>query len=76
MATNDFDRRIDLTPEPWKGALVDVIDTADAVALGIRESLKMEPTPELLVGLTRLVLEREAQQREARERTEKEAEAE
>ena len=46
------------TPEEWKGPLSEVIDTAAAVTLGVRDELKIEPTAELIAALTRLVLER------------------
>jgi hypothetical protein len=52
--TNHFDRRIDNTPCEWQGPLAEVIDTADAVRLAM-EDWGIE-SPELLLGLTQLVL--------------------
>jgi hypothetical protein len=54
--TDRFDRRIDNTPCEWQGPLVDVVDTADAVLLAM-EDWGIE-SPELLLGLTQLVLHR------------------
>jgi hypothetical protein len=49
----------------WNQPLVDVIDTADYVRLGAKQWLPedQEPSDELIVGLTRLVLEREVELR-------------
>ena len=54
--TNRFDCRIDNTPGEWQRPLTDVIDTADAVRLAIKD-WGIE-SPELLLGLTQLVLNR------------------
>ena len=54
--TNQFDRRIDNTPSEWQGPLTEVVDTADAVRLAM-EDWGIE-SPELLLGLTQLVLDR------------------
>jgi len=51
-----FDCRIDNTPHEWRGPLADVVDTADAVHLAM-EDWGIE-SPELLLGLTQLVLQR------------------
>ena len=49
----------------WNQPLVDVIDTADYVRMGVKQWLPedQEPTDELIVGLTRLVIEREVELR-------------
>jgi len=54
--TDHFDRRIDNTPYEWRGPLTDVIDTADAVRLAMKD-WGVE-SPELLLGLTQLVFHR------------------
>jgi hypothetical protein len=54
--TNRFDSRIKNTSCEWQGPLVEVIDTADAVRLAM-EDWGIE-SPELLLGLTQLVLHR------------------
>jgi hypothetical protein len=51
-----FDCRIENTPDQWRGPLTEVIDTADAVRLAM-EDWGIE-SPELLLGLTQLVLHR------------------
>lgn len=43
--------------EPWKQAQVDVADSAFLVMKIIRDRLDVQPTSELVVGLTRLVME-------------------
>ncbi|MGA0848237.1 MAG: hypothetical protein ACO3PY_06510 [Pontimonas sp.] len=53
-----FDRRLTHVPHQWKEPLVDVVDTAEAVICALKD-WEMEKSPELIVGLTRLVLERE-----------------
>lgn len=56
-----FDTRIGHTPQEWRQPLVDVVDTADAIRLALQD-WEID-SPELLVGLTRLALERfDAQQ--------------
>lgn len=47
----------------WSQPLVDVIDTASNVRTGIQQWLPddKEPSDELVIGLTRLVLERETE---------------
>jgi hypothetical protein len=48
----------------WSQPLVDVIDTASHVRTGIQQwLLDEEPSDELVIGLTRLVLERETELR-------------
>ena len=54
--TDRFDRRIDNTPWDWRRPLTDVVDTADSVRLAM-EDWGIE-SPELLLGLTQLVLHR------------------
>ena len=61
--TSQFDRRMDHTPEEWRGPLADVVDTADAVRLALKDWEINDPA--LLLGLTRLVLERHDKQQEA-----------
>ena len=56
--TTPFDHALAFVPWQWKGPLVDVIDTAAMVRLGIEHSIKVNPTPELVAALTRLVVER------------------
>jgi hypothetical protein len=51
-----FDLRIANSPYEWRGPLTEVIDTADAVRLAM-EDWGIE-SPELLLGLTQLVLQR------------------
>lgn len=56
-----FDRRIDNTPADWRGPTVDVIDTATAVRMALEDWGVENPAatcPELLLGLTQLVLAR------------------
>ena len=54
--TDRFDRRLDNVPCEWQGPLTDVVDTADSVRLAM-EDWGIE-SPELLLGLTQLVLHR------------------
>jgi hypothetical protein len=51
-----FDRRIDNTPLEWRAPLTEVVDTADAIRLALRD-WEID-SPELLFGLTKLALER------------------
>jgi hypothetical protein len=56
-----FDCRIDNLPYQWRGPLVEVVDTADAIRLALKD-WGMD-SPELLLGLTKLALQRyDAQQ--------------
>ena len=56
-----FDRRIDSLPYQWRGPLVEVVDTADAIRLALKD-WEID-SPELLLGLTKLTLDRyDAQQ--------------
>jgi len=56
-----FDRRIDNTPHEWRAPLTEVVDTADAVRLALKD-WEID-SPELILGLTKLVLDRcDAQQ--------------
>ena len=36
METNTFNQRLDETPDTWRRALVNVIDTAESVCLGLQ----------------------------------------
>ena len=54
--TSRFDQHIEHTPYEWRSPLVNVIDTADAVRLAMQD-WGIE-SPELLLGLTQLVLHR------------------
>ena len=51
-----FNQRIDRTPHEWRQPLVDVVDTADAIRLALQD-WEID-SPELLVGLTNLALDR------------------
>jgi hypothetical protein len=63
-----FDFRVsELMPSEWSGPVIDVIDTAQTVEMGIQDKLDIEPTVDLILGLTRLVMEEHAR-REAQER--------
>ena len=56
-----FDRRIDNTPSEWCAPLSEVVDTADAIRLALQDW--EVDSPELILGLTKLVLDRyDAQQ--------------
>jgi hypothetical protein len=56
--TTPFDHALTSVPAEWKGPLVDVVDTAAMVRLGIEHSIKIRPTSELIAALTRLAVER------------------
>ena len=60
--TTRFDRRIWNTPHEWRGPLTEVIDTADAVRLALKDWEMDDPA--LILGLTRLVLDRHDRQQE------------
>lgn len=60
-----FDRRIDNTPRDWRGPLVEVVDTADAIRIALKDWGIDDPA--LLLGLTRLALERYDKQQAALE---------
>lgn len=51
-----FDRRINNTPSEWSGPLTEVVDTADAIRLALKDW--GIDSPELILGLTKLVLDR------------------
>jgi hypothetical protein len=53
---NRFDRRVNNTPDEWSSPLVEVVDTADTIRLAL-EDWKID-SPELILGLTKLVLDR------------------
>ena len=54
--TSKFDLRLQNVPAEWNLPLAEVADTADAIRL-LLEDWQME-NPELLLGLTKLVLQR------------------
>jgi len=57
-STNLFDRRVLYAPTEWKGPLVDVMDSFESVCLYLKEADCPFPvTPELALGLTKLVLD-------------------
>lgn len=67
--TTAFERRIESLNRHgsrWAPHLVDVIDTAEAVRLGIQQ-WAVVPSDDLVLGLTALVLEREAAERHVKE---------
>ena len=67
--TTAFERRIfelESHSSRWAAHLVDVIDTAKAVRLGIQQ-WAVVPSDDLVLGLTALVLEREAAARHIKE---------
>ena len=53
---NSFDQHITFVPDQWRGPLTEVADTTRALQLLLKD-LDIE-NPELLLGLTKLVLER------------------
>ncbi len=55
-ATTRFERRALNCPPEWRDPLIDVVDTADAIRIALDEWEIHDP--QLLLGLTRLVLER------------------
>jgi hypothetical protein len=55
-STTDFDRRLRIIPEEWRGPLVDVIDTFENVQIGLK-SIGIDD-PFLLTEAVRLVLDR------------------
>ena len=63
--TTPFDRRVHILPHEWKGPSVDVMDTFKTVSryFSDEETSKLY-SPELALGLTKLILERhDAEQR-------------
>ena len=58
-----FDRRIDNTPADWRGPLTEVVDTADAIRLALKDWDISDPA--LLLGLTKLALVRYDRQQAA-----------
>lgn len=58
MTNNNFDRHLAHVPYQWKDPLVDVVDTAEAIMRALKD-WELDKSPELIVGLTRLALERE-----------------
>ena len=66
MASYDqpsFDRYIEHAPPEWRGPLTEVIDTAGAIRRAL-DDFDID-SPELLLGLTKLVLERQDAQNQA-----------
>lgn len=55
-ARTRFDRRVEHCPTEWGAPLTEVVDTADAIRIALDEWEIHDP--QLLLGLTRLVLER------------------
>ena len=53
---NRFDRRVNNIPDGWSSPLVEVVDTADTIRLAL-EDWEID-SPELILGLTKLVLDR------------------
>jgi hypothetical protein len=53
---SQLDERISYAPPAWAVPLADVIDTADIIHIALK-SWKID-SPELLLGLTKLVIER------------------
>ena len=53
---NFFDRRIQNLTNDWSKPLVDVVDTADAIRLALKD-WEID-SPDLILGLTKLALER------------------
>ena len=51
-----FERRIEAIPYGWKGPTVDVLDTVESVLYKLEE-LKLDPSPELVLGLTALIID-------------------
>jgi len=60
--TTRFDRSIEHIPHEWRCPLTEVIDTADSVRLALKDWEMDDPA--LILGLTRLVLERHDKQQE------------
>lgn len=61
--TTDFDKRLPHVPSQWRNALVEVIDTAEAICLGLRQpdfgvANPATECPQLVAELTRLACER------------------
>ena len=61
-AEQRFNLRLDHTPWDWKGPLVDVVDTAEAVIIAAKQ-WDVPIDSHLIVGLTRLVIEQHDAQR-------------
>ena len=61
--TTRFDKRLQFVPDPWRDALVEVIDTAEAICLGLQQpdfdvANPAIDCPQLVAELTRLACER------------------
>lgn len=57
-----FDKRIENVPASWKRPLVEVIDTAETIAMGLRDGnfglrYPAVECPELVAKLTKLAIE-------------------
>ena len=56
---SNFDARISRTPIEWVTPLAEVVDTADSIRLALKDwGLEPDDAPELLLELTKLVLQR------------------
>jgi hypothetical protein len=60
--TTAFDRRLEHVPDTWKGPLVDVMDTFECVSMWFQGDNEKLYSPELALGLTRLVIEQHAKE--------------
>ena len=61
--TTAFDRRLEHIPDIWRWALVEVIDTAENVCIGLKQpefgfSCPAKECPQLVSDLTKLAFER------------------
>lgn len=62
-ATTHFDHRLQCLPDDWACALVEVIDTAESICIGLQQprfglSDPAKDCPQLVADLTRLAFER------------------
>ena len=60
-ATTAFDRRLKHVPDPWKGPLVEVVDTFENVQIGLK-SIGIDDSF-VLIEAARMVLERRDKER-------------
>lgn len=68
---NYFDQRIENAPHEWKIHLVDIMDTFDSVSLFFESEEKAKLySPELALGLTKLVVERRDAEQQRLEKNE------
>ena len=62
-AQNAFDNRVQNVPHEWRGPLVDVMDTFECVCIYFDAKRSKELfSPELALGLTRLIIELHAKE--------------